>query len=196
MISVRINGEETPLRTDGLGKIADIVELIKANIDPEHMITGILINGKEFQDEDWVATTSRYGTAIIEVQTGTAEGFVSERMGQASEIVRSCFLQFRDARKEFQGGNMQGGNQRLVQAVNTAKAFFDWYATIVELAPADQRKKYEINNHVTEISTICKTICQQQLYQSWWALGETLEKQLEPKLDKLEDHLRQFAVAV
>lgn len=196
MISVRINGEDSPLKTDGLGKIADIVELIKANIDPDHMITAILINGKELQDEDWLATTSRYETAIIEVETGTAEGFVGERMGQASEIVRSCFLQFRDARKEFQAGNMQGGNQRLVQAVNTAKAFFDWYATIVELAPAQDRPKYEIGSHVTEISTICKTICQQQLYQSWWALGETLEKQLEPKLDKLEDHLRQFARAV
>jgi len=88
---------------------------------------------------------------------------------------------------------MQGGNQRLVQAVNTAKAFFDWYATIVELAPTEHKKRYDINPQVTEISTICKTICQQQLYQSWWALGETLEKQLEPKLDKLEDHLRQFA---
>ena len=33
---------------------------------------------------------------------------------------------------------------------------------------------------------------QQQLYQSWWALGETLEKELEPKLDKLEDFCRGF----
>ena len=91
---------------------------------------------------------------------------------------------------------MQTGNQRLVQAVNTAKAFFDWYATIVELAPKEKRSSYDINPQVLEISQICKTICQQQLYQSWWALGETLEKQLEPKLDKLEDFLRKFARVV
>src|SRR4051812_18524813 len=103
MITVRINGENAPLKTDGLGKIADIVELIKANIDPEHMITGILLNGKELSDEDWMSTTTQHGTAIMEVETGTAEGFVTERMGQASEIVRSCFVQFREARKEFQG---------------------------------------------------------------------------------------------
>lgn len=196
MISVRINGEDSPLRTEGLLKIADIVELIKANIDPDHMITAILLNGKELQDDDWVATTSKYGTAIIEIETGTPERFVAERMSQASEVVRSCFLQFRDARKGFQDGDMHTGNQRLVQAVNTAKAFFDWFATIIELAPVDQRKNYDISPQVTEISAICKTICQQQLYQSWWALGETLEKQLEPKLDKLEDHLRKFARVV
>lgn len=196
MISVRINGEDAPLRTDGLSKIADIVELIKANIDPEHMITDILLNGKELQDEDWLGTTAKYGTAVIEVHTGTPESFVTERMSQASHVVQSCYLQFREARKAFQDGDMQTGNQRLVQAVNTAKAFFDWYATIVELAPKDKRSMYDINPQVSEISTICKNICQQQLYQSWWALGETLEKQLEPKLDKLEDHLRKFARAV
>jgi hypothetical protein len=46
---------------------------------------------------------------------------------------------------------------------------------------------------VTEISETCKKICQQQLYQSWWALGESLEKELEPKLDKLEDACRKAA---
>lgn len=196
MISVRINGEDSPLRTDGLLKIADIVELIKANIDPEHMITAILLNGKELSDDDWLSTTNRFGTAILEVETGRPEDFVVDRMAQASEVVRSCFLQFRDARKAFQDGDMQSGNQRLVNAVNTAKAFFDWYGTIVELAPVQERGKYDISPQVSEISSICKTICQQQLYQSWWALGETLEKQLEPRLDKLEDHLRQFARTV
>lgn len=177
-------------------KIADIIELIKANIDPEHMITEILLDGKELQDDDWLGAASKYGTVIMEVQTGTPESFVNERMSQASEVVRSCYLQFRDARKSFQDGDMQTGNQRLVQAVNTAKAFFDWYATIVELAPKEKRSSYDINPQVLEISQICKTICQQQLYQSWWALGETLEKQLEPKLDKLEDFLRKFARVV
>jgi hypothetical protein len=45
---------------------------------------------------------------------------------------------------------------------------------------------------VEDIAECCKRICQQQLYQSWWALGETIEKELEPKLDKLEDFCRSF----
>jgi hypothetical protein len=91
---------------------------------------------------------------------------------------------------------MNTGNRMLIEAVNTARAFFEWYGTLLELVPEEERGHYDISKYVAEISSICKTICQQQLYQSWWALGETIEKELEPKLDKLEDHMRKFNKAV
>lgn len=190
MVSVRINGEESQIRGDGLPKIADLVELIKTMIDPDHMITGILLNGRDLEEEEWTANPGNMGTAIIEIETGTQAEFVTERMKSASDVVRACYMEFRDARKKFQDGDMQGGNQAMVRAVNTTRAFFEWYATIFELVPADQKTRYDINPQVAEISEVCKRICQQQLYQSWWALGESLEKDLEPRLDKLEDFCR------
>ncbi|MEI7489443.1 MAG: hypothetical protein WCJ72_18910, partial [Chryseobacterium sp.] len=51
---------------------------------------------------------------------------------------------------------------------------------------------YDIEKQVIEIGEVCQKICQQQLYQSWWALGETIEKELEPKLDQLETFCRRF----
>lgn len=192
MVGVRINGEDAPFRTDGLSKIADIIELIKANIDPEHIITSLLIDGRDFSDDDWTANASKYETAILEVETGTPDDFVARRMAQASEVVQSCYMQFREARKAFQDGDMNSGNQRLVSAVGTTKAFFEWYASIMQLVQPEKQAFYDISTQVTDITNICKNICQQQLYQSWWALGETLEKELEPKLDGLEDYLRKF----
>jgi hypothetical protein len=56
-----------------------------------------------------------------------------------------------------------------------------------------KRDRLDISTQVQDISETCKKICQQQLYQSWWALGESLEKDLEPKLDKLEDVCRRVA---
>ena len=193
-MKVIINGQDSSVRGDGLPKIADVVELIKASIDPEHMITGILINGKELQEQDWTATTTEFGTAIIEVETGTPESFVTERMGLASNVVRECYLRFRDSRKEFQDGKMQQGNHKLIEAVHTAQAFFEWYGALMALVPQERKSAFDITPQVYEISAICKRICQQQLYQSWWALGETLEKELEPKLDSLEDFCRGFAL--
>ena len=61
-----------------------------------------------------------------------------------------------------------------------------------ELVPVSERSSYELGDRVTEITETCKRICQQQLYQSWWALGETLEKELEPQLDRLEDFCKKF----
>lgn len=189
---VIINGQESGISGEGLPKIADVVELIKASIDPEHMITQLLLDGRELADNDWSAPSGSRPTAIIEVETGTPHAFVTDRLSKASAVVQSCYMQFRDSRKSFQAGNMQKGNQQLISAVDTARAFFEWYGVILELIPVEERPKFDISSYVSDISTICKRICQQQLYQSWWALGETLEKELEPKLDALEDFCRKF----
>ena len=194
MVAVRINGQESGVGGGAPLKVADLVELIKASIDPEHMITSILIDGRELADEDWTANTGSYGTAIIEFETDTPENFLRERFGMAASVVNACFAEFRDARKAFQGGDMIEGNQRLVQAVNTARSFFEWYGTLLELVPKDKKNYYDIRPQTDQIVETCKKICQQQLYQSWWALGETLQNELEPKLDKLDDFCRKFAV--
>lgn len=192
MVAVRINGSDAGLNSTQLVKVTDLIELIKTTIDPDHMIVSLLLNGKPLEDGDWNAGLSQYGTAIFEVETDTPENFVRSRFSQAADVVKTCYLEFRDARKSFQGGEMLDGNQKLARAVNTARAFFDWYGTILQLIPAERRGRYDISKQVEEISEVCKRICQQQLYQSWWALGETLEKELEPKLDKLEDFCREW----
>jgi hypothetical protein len=190
MVQVRINGEDSAIQGDGSPKVADLVELIKSTIDPDHMITGILLDGRELGEDEWYASVNQLGTAIIEVETGTPEEFVSSRILRASEIVRSCYLEFRASRKSFQDGDMTAGNQKLVSAVNTLKAFFEWYRTLLGLMTDEQKPKFDIEDQTREIMETCKRICQQQLYQSWWALGESLEKDLEPKLDQLEDFCR------
>ena len=64
---------------------------------------------------------------------------------------------------------------------------------MLELLSEEKRAAFDITNEVKELSETCKGICQQQLYQSWWAIGETIEKELEPQLDRLEDACRRAA---
>ncbi|MCB0334204.1 MAG: hypothetical protein KDD55_11930 [Bdellovibrionales bacterium] len=192
MVSVRINGQDAPVRTEGVARIADLVELIKAVIDPDHMITSLLLDGRDLEETDWAANPEQYGTAIVEVETDTPASFVSQRFARSSDIVEACFFEFRASRKHFQVGESVEGNKKLGQAVNALQAFFEWYGSLLDLVPQEEKKRYEINEEVTALSEVCKTICQQQLYQSWWALGESIENQLEPLLDKLESKCRQF----
>lgn len=193
MLRVLINGEEAQLDTSNVPRFSDLIELIKANIDPDHMITSILMDGREVTDDEWFRNLSQLGSATIEINTGRPDEYVSNRIAEASKVVRSCFLEFRDARKGFQDGDMQIGNRRLKVAVDTLRAFFEWYGTLLQLVPEDRRDRVDISPQVRDISETCKKICQQQLYQSWWALGESIEKDLEPKLDKLEDACRKAA---
>ncbi len=192
MVAVRINGEESSIKADDLPKIADVIELIKTQIDPEHMITGIQFDGRDLEDGDWNSSPTKYQTAVLEVETGTPGEYVQNRLTLASKVVRSIYLAFRDARKCFQDGEMQDGNKKLVLAVNSFKAFIEWYGTLLELVPVQNRQSIDIGPEVNKLTEVCKRICQQQLYQSWWALGETLEKELEPGLDRLEDFCRKI----
>ena len=191
MTQVRINGEDAPVNAAPALRVLDLVELIKTHIDPDHMITEILLDGRDLAEKDWYAPVQTFGeTAIFEVATGTPVNYVADRLQQAADIVRACYIDFRDSRKSFQSGDMATGNKKLIVAVNTLKAFFEWYGSLLELMTPESKKKFDITDQVNNISESCKKACQHQLYQSWWALGETLEKEIEPGLDKLEDVCR------
>jgi hypothetical protein len=193
MVRVSINSQVANLDLTNIIKFTDLLELVKTRIDPEHMITAITIDGRELTDDEWSQSLSQLHGEYLELLTGHPDNYVTEKLQDASRVVRSCFFEFRDARKGFQDGDTVSGNKRLKVAVDTLRAFFDWYGTLVQLVSETKRGRLDISPQVTEISETCKKICQQQLYQSWWALGESLEKELEPKLDKLEDACRRAA---
>mgnify|MGYP000072066052 CR=1 FL=1 len=190
MRAILVNGQDAGVNGEGLSNMAEVIELLKSMIDPEHMITSILVDGRELEESDWSAATGKFATSILEIETGRPHDFARGRLAGADAVVRSCFLSFREARKCFQEGNMQDGNQQLIKGVNTLQAFFQWYASMVELLPPEERPGYKLDDQLKDIGETCKRICQQQLYQSWWALGETIKNQLEPQLDRLEDFCR------
>jgi len=186
MVEIRINGEQSPVNAGSFRRLADVIELIKSNIDPAHMITVIRMNGNELSESDWQCNPFDMPTCILEIETGAPGNFVKERIRIAVELVRTVYMEFRDARKRFQAGSMEDGNRSLICAVNDLKAFLSWYLSLIDLVPEPKKARYSIQSQIESLTDICKRICQQQLYQSWWALGESLERELEPELDKLE----------
>jgi hypothetical protein len=195
MIDVRVNGEIVAIQHASHARFTEIVELVKSVIDPDHIITDIRVNGEEPTESQWQGTVSQFGTAVVEIKTGNVEDYVSQKMAATSSILDEIFLLFRNARKLYQAANSFEGNKALGEAVRAAKAFFEWYASMLMLVPAHQREFYNIETQVTEIGETCQKICTQQLYQNWKAVAETIEKDLEPKLDGLESFSRRFESA-
>jgi hypothetical protein len=195
MIRVSINGSVTPLNLSGIGRVTDLIELIKAVIDPEHMISQILFNGRELADHEWGGGLAQMGEGIIEIETSLPQDYALVRLKNAPNIVNTCYLQFRESRKYFQEGNLKQGNRALVESVGTLKEFFNWYCTLIELLPAEKKAILDLSKNMNQIAEVCKTICQHQLYQSWWALGESIKQDLEPQLDNLEDSVRKAVTA-
>lgn len=192
MVAIRINGTETPIAVGDLPRFSDIVELVRVTIDPEHMITEILLDGRELADDDWKKSPRALGDAVVEINTDTPERFVTERILDAPEAVQACYLQFRDARKTFQQGDSRKGNHKLAGAVHTLRTFFEWYHSVLQLMNNEQKKKFGLDEQVRALTAACNSICQQQLYQQWMALADTIENQLEPGLDALETFCRRM----
>ena len=188
MVKVEINGTEFSSDLASIKTMAELVELIKASIDPDVIITSLSIEGKELSEADWRTPLSVQGEAVLEVTTGSRETYVSERLALAGLYMEQIVAEFVEVRENFRSGTTTDGNSNLVQAVEDLRAFLAWYNTVQSLLPesnTDDRQSFL--GFVDELTSICEQLVQQQLYQSWWALAQTIETKLEPLLLKLQE---------
>ena len=188
MISVLVDGQPFPGDISEVKTIANLIELVKLTIDPSSIITEMRLNEKSLSEVDWRSSLITLAGSTLEVNTGTKNDYVHDRLDQAEELVRQIITEFSEAGDKFRMGQAGPANQSFVGAVRDLNAFVSWYQTILSLAPEQLEKQViEFTNHVISIQGVCEQLLQQQLYQSWWALGETVKDRLEPQLQELRD---------
>ncbi|MCB0359477.1 MAG: hypothetical protein KDD44_07565 [Bdellovibrionales bacterium] len=186
MVTVRINGEESLPSIDRIGTMGDLVEFVKANIDPDEIIVGLQLQGKDLSDADWRVPLSVQGDAVLDVTTGTRGEYLDDRLKSAPEILEAIVTQLAESREFFQNGNNERGNELFSKTADDMRAFFGWYSSVLSLLPDHADQHTEAMNQVVEaVGETCEKLVQQQLYHSWWALGETIESRLEPQLGEL-----------
>ncbi len=191
-VQIKINGVDTAIAHSSYSRFTEVIELIKSVIDPDHIITDIKIDGADPSELQWQGVVSQLGTSILEIETGEVSNYIAQKMAVTSTIIDEIYLLFRQARKSYHTGNSFEGNKALAQAVKAAKAFFEWYYAMLNLVPTSQKSFYNIEDQVRDIAETCQRICTQQLYQNWKGIADTIENELEPKLDKLESFSRRF----
>lgn len=197
MVTVTVNGQQLPLQLDGVRTMGELVEVVKMNIDPDSVISAMTIGGRDLVESDWRAPLSVHGGARLEIATATKQQFLKDRLMQAPILVERIIQNFGNARQSFRAGEQTGGYQQMGSAVKDFNAFIKWYDVILEYNPAlRQTYQTQVVPLINELTRICEQLVQQQLYNSWWAIGETLEKQLEPTLNRLREQLDVIARSV
>ena len=80
MIQVHIDG--SPLQADigAMNTMGDLIELVKATIDPDTIITSVEFNGQALSDGDWSMPLSAQRGRTLEIRTGTKRAYVYERI--------------------------------------------------------------------------------------------------------------------
>ena len=187
MINVTVNGRPLSYQIDSTKSMGDLLELVKSTIDPDVIITKILLDEKQLTDSDWKIPLAKQGGKSLEIVTGTKQVYIDERLSSASMYLDKIIRSYGQARILFKNGDIQAGNSALSAAVNDTKAFIDWYQTILELLdnpPEAEVAKFE--ETVNALTDTCEQVLQQQLYRAWWQLADLLERKLEPQLEQIK----------
>ena len=187
MITVTVDGRPFSYQIDSTKSLGDLLELVKSSIDPDTIVTKILLDEKQLTDSDWRVPLAKQGGKSLEIITGTKQVYVDERLSSASMYLDKIIRSYGQARVLFKNGDIQPGNSALSAAVNDTKAFIEWYQTILQLIdnpPEAEVAKFE--DAVNQLTDTCEQVLQQQLYRSWWQLADLLERKLEPQLEQIK----------
>lgn len=194
MITVNIDGHPVITDTSSIKSMADLVEVIKANIDPDTIITELRLQGRELTEADWRVPLSVQGDSTLEVLTGTKEEFVLARLEIAVDYIGQIAENFSTTGQLYKDGKIDDANMALGRSVNDLQAFLGWYATVLEiLPPSAEQWKQQYGSQLTDLAQTCEQLVQQQLYQSWWALGETISGKLDGRLNALKALVEQLS---
>lgn len=188
MLTVKIDGNPFLVDLSDVKVMGDLVELIKATIDPDTIIIAIRLDGRDLVEADWRTPLVVLSSNTLDIDTGSKDKYVEDRLLAAEDFVGRITNEFVKAGNLYLTGDTDRANVGLSSAVQDLQAFVGWYATLLSMNPnAMAQTMVQFNSHIERIHRICEQLLEQQLYQSWYILGQTLQGELEPELDNLRN---------
>lgn len=184
-ITVRVDNNLVETDPNLVRTMGDLVETIKSNLSPETIISSIKLSGKDLTENDWRTPIAVQQQSTIEFSTCGKFEYLADRLALAPIHLDELMKDFTNAKDNFRTGDTKSANKLFAGGVTGLKAFFEWYLSILELTGNDRER----GNFESELQTTlnsCELMLQQQLYNSWWALGETVDKKLVPSLERLK----------
>lgn len=194
MVRVKIDGQEELQDIGSTNTMADLVELVKAHIDPDSIITSLKLEGRELADADWRVPLSVQGDALLEVTTGSKEEYVSDRLNQAQEYLEQILGEIAASVVAYRQGSDEEANNTFSQAMGDLKAFFTWFGAVLEVLSETAHEDVQIySDKISPVLQICEEIVQHQLHQDWSRMADSIEGRLVPELRSIQDFCRTLA---
>ena len=197
MIQITVDGQPTLPNIGQIKNMCELVELIKAAIDPDKMISSMTIDKRELSDDDWKRSLSSFTGGALEIVTDLRENYVRTRVTQAPTYLQQITDRITNTRTLYQAGNSFQANQEFKVAVADLSAYMNWYLTLLSLdKQIDSAYMDHMVDHIEEIGRTCQAIVNYMLYNSWWAVADTLEKNLEPQLKSFHSSINRYCEQV
>ncbi len=186
MITVNVDGQPFSADVTQVRSMADLIELVKTVIDPDSIIVSLALDGKPLSDADWRMPLNGQTKSQLEICTGNPELYVRERLEGAASYLTEIIDEFSLSSASYLTAVYESGNQKLAKAVHDLGAFVNWYSSLLGINPAQYASaSQDFESRIRQIKLICDQLVQQQMFQSWILLGETIKSRLVPELEKL-----------
>ena len=187
MLNVTVDNANFSKHIDGMKTMGELVEYIKATIDPDSIITAIDLQGKPISEEIWHMPLTAHQHSTLTVTTGDKYDYLVYRLSTAEAYIDRIADGFKDAGMLYGQRSAISANQLLSQTIEDLLAFLSWYMSVLTIESEVLSQQIdEFNFVVNQMQDVCEVIHQQQLFNNWSSLGKTLEEKLEPVLQEMK----------
>jgi len=188
MVQVYLDKNSLPAEVANLATVGELVEYVKSTIDQETIIISLTKDDQPLSDSDWKRSLSSLKDSKVDIRTGSKLEFVKNRLDTVQELVDAVMKDLGNISGLFKANRSQEANNNFSNSLEDLSALMNWMYSILSMEP--EKLVAEVNEFsgiVKDLKFACGQMQQQQLFQSWWALGETLDKKVMPLLESIKD---------
>jgi hypothetical protein len=195
MIHCMVDGREHAIQTDEMDELATLIDALSSDVGKDgRFIASLSVDGSElYPSSEWYQPRKLQGIRKIEAITGLSTQLAADALAQSYrclEDLRNTLLQSVDC---FRSGNDQRGMKLFIELVTS----FEWFVSAVRSVGEVLRVDFTttllngvpVVEEVEGINRILLDIIGAQERKDWVLLGDLLEYELEPQMERCEELL-------
>lgn len=185
MVQILVDDTELSLEAATLGTVGELIEYVKSSIDPDAIILSLTRDEEPLSEADWKCPLSSLSQSQVRITTGSRTTFYQDRLQLTGAIAETLSDTFAEIAKLFKTGMQNNAHEAFATSLEDLNAFVGWFYSILSMD--EQIFATELSDFtqmVEEFKGTCMFLQQQQLKQSWWAIGDIIEQQIIPLMDR------------
>ncbi len=187
MIQVIVDNNSLSTEFTNDRTMGELVEYIKSTIDPSSIIVSLTKDDIPLSDNDWKSNLSALTNSKLEIKTGAKSEFIKIRLEAVGNLVGNLIDRIQETSVLFQNGSIVEANKIFSSCLEDLNALISWLHSIISMDSEFYVTELKIfSGQVKDFRYVAGQLQQQQLFQSWWALGETLTTKLIPLLEAMK----------
>ncbi|HMO16822.1 MAG TPA: hypothetical protein PKA63_03105 [Oligoflexia bacterium] len=188
MVQILVDDAELPIEHSALGTISELVEYVKSSIDPDAIILSLTKDDEPLSEADWKCPLSSFSKSLVRITTGSRSTFYQDRLQLSGAISETLIATFRDIADHYKTGRQNSAHEVFATSLEDLNAYVGWLYSILSMDEVLFKSELEkFGNLIDNFKKTCLKLQQEQISQSWSAIGDVLELQVIASIDQCNE---------